>query len=106
MRWMPAASPSSRVDAQPPIMSPAASQKTSRCSSAVRERLRGEAGAFRRLIEEVLGICRDVMGKGEGQRVLQPSNGAERVVDEGLAAIEVAGDSMREAGIDAADDQR
>ena len=71
-----------------------------------REDLRGEPGAFRRRIEEVLGICRDVMGKGEGQRVVQPSNGAERVVDEGLAAIEVADDGVREAGIDAGDDQR
>ena len=46
------------------------------------------------------------MGKGEGQRILQPSNGAKRVVDEGLAAIEVTGDRVREAGIDAGDDQR
>ena len=37
MRAMPAALPASRVDAQPPITSPTASQKIRRCSSATRE---------------------------------------------------------------------
>ena len=67
--------------------------------------LRGKPGAFRRCVQQVLGVCRDVMGKGEGQRILQASNGAKRLVDEGLAAIEVTGDRVGEAGIDAGDDQ-
>jgi hypothetical protein len=64
-----------------------------------------QSGAFRRRIQQVLGICRDVMGKGEGQWILQASNGAKRLVDEGLATIEVTGDRVGEASIDAGDDQ-
>ena len=70
MRSMPAALPATRVAAQPPITSPTASQKIRRCSSAAREDFGGKPGAFGRRIQQVLGIGSDVMGEGEGQRIL------------------------------------
>ena len=106
MRSMPAAWPVSRADDQPAIISPAADQKIRRCSSATREDSAESRAHSAGAPSRVLRIGGNVMGKGEGQRILQLSGGGKRVVDERLAAIEVAGDGVRESGIDAADDER